>query len=480
MSQLFDPVTGGAGPDDESGTPGGGARLVHGAPLAARMRPTSFDQFFGHEAVVGAQAPLRRMLDSGHLTSLVLHGPPGVGKTSLARVISREVDAAWTELSAVTSGVKDVRTAMDEGKARQATVQRRTILFVDEIHRFNKAQQDALLPGVEAGWVTLIGATTENPYFELNAPLLSRCRLIHLAAVDDDAIAAVIDRAVIDAHGLGGRITVTDDARDLLVRGGSGDARSALNLLELAVTALDGTTLDAEDVLAAAAHLRYSRGDEHYDQISAFIKSVRGSDPDAAMYWLTRMLASGEDPLFLARRLVVLASEDVGVADSRLLPVALAAYQCVERVGMPEAEFALAHATIALATAPKSNAVTRAMGAAKRLVDQHPNTPVPVHLRDAHSSAGRAMGHGDGYDHPHDQPGNWVAQQYLPDGIRACVFDPESHVNVRMPPDRRQSTAPSAPQSSGDEANAASSSAVSACAPEVSSESARTTTGKPS
>ncbi|HKJ56562.1 MAG TPA: replication-associated recombination protein A [Nitriliruptoraceae bacterium] len=433
MSQLFDPVTGGQADDGRGGSVQS-PRTLAGQPLAARMRPTTFDLFFGHEAVVGPDAPLRRMLASGHLTSLVLHGPPGVGKTSLARVISREVDAAWTELSAVTSGVKDLRAAMEEGKARQATVGRRTILFVDEIHRFNKAQQDALLPGVEAGWVTLIGATTENPYFELNAPLLSRCRLIHLTAVDDDAIRAVVDRAVDDAHGLGGRVEVTSDARELIVRGGSGDARSALNLLELAVTALDGDVLDAEDVLDAAAHLRYSRGDEHYDQISAFIKSVRGSDPDAAMYWLMRMLASGEDPLFLARRMVILASEDVGVADSRLLPVAMAAYQAVERVGMPEAEFALSHATIALATAPKSNAVTRAMGAARSLVESHPNAPVPIHLRDAHSSAGKAMGHGEGYDYPHAQPGNWVEQDYLPDDVRGVVFDPEAHLNVRWPP----------------------------------------------
>ncbi len=442
MSQLFDPA--GAPRDDEGGgrgpATGPGRR---GQPLAARVRPTDFADFHGHEAVVGPEAPLRRMLDSGHLTSLVLHGPPGVGKTSLARVIAAHVDAAWTELSAVSAGVKDVRAVIDEGRARQASVDRRTILFVDEIHRFNKAQQDALLPGVEAGWVTLVGATTENPYFELNAPLLSRCRLIHLSAVGEDAIGRILDHAVADAHGLGGRVEVTPAARELLVRGGSGDARSALNLLELAVNALEGDVLDDEDVLDAAAHLRYSRGDDHYDQISAFIKSVRGSDPDAAMYWLMRMLASGEDPLFLARRLVILASEDVGVADSRLLPVALAAYQSVERVGMPEAEFALSHATLALATAPKSNAVTRAMGAARALVRDHPNAPVPAHLRDTHSSAGRAVvelegGDAGGYAYPHDRPGNFVEQQYLPEGVRSRVFDPESHVNVRMPPDRRQ------------------------------------------
>ncbi len=440
MSSLFDPAD---PPGDDAGPagtarPGGGAgsagQPLRGRPLADRLRPRDFADFHGHETVVGPDAPLRRMLDSGNLTSLVLHGPPGVGKTSLARVIAAQVDAAWAELSAVSSGVKDVRAVIEEGRARQAAVGRRTILFVDEIHRFNKAQQDALLPGVEAGWVTLVGATTENPYFELNAPLLSRCRLVHLGAVDDDAIAAILDRAVTDAHGLGGRVMVTDEARDLLVRGGSGDARSALNLLELAVGALSGDVLDAEDVLDAAAHLRYSRGDDHYDQISAFIKSVRGSDPDAAMYWLMRMLAAGEDPLFLARRLVILASEDVGVADSRLLGVAVAAYQAVERVGLPEGEFALSHATIALATAPKSNAVTRAMGAARALVREHPNAPVPAPLRDAHSSAGRALGHGEGYVYPHDQPGNFVEQQYLPDGVRARLYDPEPHVNVRMPP----------------------------------------------
>ena len=409
-----------------AGTPVGGS----GIPLAARMRPRSLAEYVGHDDVVGEGTGLRRMLDAGELTSLVLWGPPGCGKTSLARVITAHVDGQFVELSAVTAGVKDVRRVIEEAAGRRETVGRRTILFLDEIHRFNKAQQDALLPAVEAGTVTLIGATTENPYFELNAPLMSRCRLVRLEPLADEALATLVRRAIADPRGLDGAVTVSDEAVDACVAAGDGDARSALNALEQAVRAMpgDAPALTPEHVLSGAAMIRYDRGDAHYDQVSAFIKSMRGSDPDASVYWLFRMLAAGEDPLFLARRMVILASEDVGLADSRLLGLAVSAFDAVQRVGLPEAEFALAHACLALAMAPKSNSVTRAMGAAKAAVREHPNAPVPVHLRDAHSKAGRTLGHGQGYDYPHDHPEGWVDQQYLPDGLTDLqLYEPTTH-----------------------------------------------------
>lgn len=433
--QLFDPDP--AAGDDRTG-PVTEAVGGSGVPLAARMRPRSLAEFVGHDDVVGQGTGLRRMLDAGELTSLVLWGPPGCGKTSLARVLTAHVDGQFVELSAVTAGVKDVRRIIDEAAGRRQTAGRRTILFLDEIHRFNKAQQDALLPAVEAGTVTLVGATTENPYFELNAPLMSRCRLVPLEPLSAAALAGLVRRAIEDPRGLDGAVTVTDEAVDACVAAGDGDARSALNALEQAVRAMpaDAPALAPEHVLSGAAMLRYDRGDAHYDQVSAFIKSMRGSDPDAAVYWLFRMLAAGEDPLFLARRMVILASEDVGLADSRLLGLAVDAFDAVQRVGLPEAEFALAHAALALALAPKSNSVTRAMGAAKAAVRDQPNAPVPVHLRDAHSTlgslhrstAGRTPGHGEGYDYPHDHPDGWVDQQYLPDALtHRRFYEPTTH-----------------------------------------------------
>jgi putative ATPase len=421
-SRLFEVPSG----ESPGGPPAGGV----GEPLAARMRPRTLAELAGHGDVVGQGTPLRTMLDAGDLTSMILWGPPGSGKTSIARVIAAHVDAAWTELSAVTAGVKDVRRVIDEGRERLASNGRRTILFLDEIHRFNKAQQDALLPAVEAGWVTLVGATTENPYFELNAPLMSRCKLVRLEALDRDAMRQILERALSDPErGYGGQVTVSDEAMTTLIAAGDGDARTALNVLEVSVKAAgEQGAIDADTVVSGLGNLRYDRGDAHYDQISAFIKSMRGSDPDAAVYWLLRMLVAGEDPLFLARRLVILASEDVGLADRGALPIAMAAYQAVERVGLPEAEYALVHATLALAMAPKSNAVARALGAGKRLVKEHGNAPVPLHLRDAHSRAGRTLGHGTGYDYPHDHPGGWVAQQYLPDGLQgARLYEPTTH-----------------------------------------------------
>jgi putative ATPase len=423
------PTAGGSGTGDRAGT-----------PLAARLRPRHLDDYVGQAHAVGPGTPLRAMLDRGELRSLVLWGPPGVGKTSLGSVIAGHVDATWTELSAVTAGVKDVRRVIDEGRARLELRQRRTVLFVDEIHRFHKGQQDALLPGVEAGWVILIGATTENPFFELNAPLLSRCQLVRLEPLDDDVVRRLLARACADpVAGYGGRLTVTDDALDHLVHVGDGDARASLSALEVAATAAglsrpgrEGptATVDADAVAQAMRRYRYDKSaDGHYDQVSAFIKSLRGSDPDAAVYWLLRMLEAGEDPRFLARRMVVFASEDIGLADRQALPVAVAAFEALDRVGLPEARYALTHAALALAVAPKSNSVTRAIGTALAAVRGGGNLDVPPHLRDAHYRGAPDLGHGVGYDYPHDHPSGFApAQTHLPDALVGRVFyEPSRH-----------------------------------------------------
>jgi len=423
-----------------------------GMPLAARLRPRDLSEFVGQPQAVGAGRPLRRMLDRGALSSLVLWGPPGVGKTSLARVIAGCVDATWIELSAVTAGVKDVRRALEEGRGRLEMRGRRTLLFIDEIHRFNKAQQDALLPGVEAGWVTLVGATTENPFFELNAPLLSRCQLVRLEPLSEDDVRTLLERAVADPErGLAGRVSLTDDALVHLAAVAEGDARSALSALEVAASAagvhgpsgtlFDGDeqaapiALDVEAVAGALRRFRYDRAsDAHYDQVSAFIKSLRGSDPDAAVYWLSRMLAAGEDPRFLARRMVIMASEDVGLADRTALPIAVAAFEALDRVGMPEARYALTHAAVVLAVAPKSNRITTAMAAADALIAETGDLPVPIHLRDTHNRSMRrwlAERRPDGrtprtYEYPHDHPNGVAAgQAHLPEGLEGRVlYDP--------------------------------------------------------
>jgi len=420
-----------------------------GMPLAARLRPRDLSEFVGQMQAVGEGRPLRRMLDRGHLSSLVLWGPPGVGKTSLARVIAGTVDASWVELSAVTAGVKDVRRALEEGRARLEQRGRRTILFIDEIHRFNKAQQDALLPGVEAGWVTLVGATTENPFFELNAPLLSRCQLVRLEPLTAPDIRVLLERACCDAdRGLAGRVTLDDEALEHLAAIADGDARAALSALEVAASAAGvhgpiGTlvdedaaaapvALDVASVAGALRRFRYDRAsDAHYDQVSAFIKSLRGSDPDAAVYWLTRMLASGEDPRFLARRMVIMASEDIGLADRSALPLAVAAFEALDRVGLPEARYALTHVAIALAVAPKSNRVTTAMAAADALIAETGDLPVPIHLRDTHHRSMRRWLGTQGpdgrkaraYEYPHDHPNGVAADQpHLPDGLEGRVL----------------------------------------------------------
>ena len=438
-------ASGAPGPHD----PGAPAQVPAGMPLAARMRPRTLDEFVGQTDVLGPGAPLRSLLDRGELRSLILWGPPGVGKTSLAIVIAAHVDAAWVELSAVTAGVKDVRRLIEEGRTRLELRQRGTVLFIDEIHRFNKGQQDALLPGVEAGWVVLVGATTENPFFELNAPLLSRCQLVRLEPLADDEVAALVARAVADPErGFGGRVTLDDEALAHLVHVGDGDARAALSALEVAAGAAgvvgpgpEGPTahLTVEDVAQAMRRWRYDKSaDGHYDQVSAFIKSLRGSDPDAAVYWLLRMLEAGEDPRFLARRMVILASEDVGLADRQALPLAVAAFDALDKVGLPEARFALVHAAIALACAPKSNSVTRALSAGLDAVRRHGNLPVPPHLRDAHYRGAERLGHGVGYDYPHDHPSGFVPDQaYLPEELEGTVlYDPSRHGHEAAVADR--------------------------------------------
>jgi putative ATPase len=407
-------------------------------PLAARMRPRSLAEFVGQEHLVGERGPLRRSIARGHLASLLLWGPPGTGKTSLARLLAGEIGAHFVSMSAVMSGVVEVRATIAEAQERLALHGTRTILFLDEIHRFNKAQQDALLPHVEDGTVTLIGATTENPYFEVNAALLPRMRVWRLEALTDEDVAAVVRRALEDPeHGLAGPlgpdggVALTTEAFDHLVSLAGGDARSALNVLEGATALAESEGIrDADgrvsptlaDVEAAAQQrvLAYDRaGDGHYDTASAFIKSLRGNDPDAALYWLAAMIAAGEDPKFIARRLIISASEDVGNADPRALQMAVAAGQALDWIGLPEAQYALAQATTYIATAPKSNRSGSAYWAAVADVEANGALPVPLHLRNAAHRGMKQHGIGVGYRYTHDYEGADVEQQYLPDAIVA-------------------------------------------------------------
>ncbi|MFZ4585731.1 MAG: replication-associated recombination protein A [Acidimicrobiia bacterium] len=396
------------------------ARLAHRAPLAARMRPRSLDEVVGQRHLLGPDKPLRTLVDADRLSSVILWGPPGTGKTTIARCIANTTRKAFETLSAVTAGVKDVREVVERARQRLGENGRGTILFLDEVHRFNKAQQDALLPHVEDGLLILIGATTENPYFSLNAPLLSRSTLFRLEPIEADELRSLVDRALTDDdRGLGAdHLTIEKDARDHLAERADGDARHLLTSLEVAAAlAVERnhsviTLPDTEDALALRA-LRYG-DDEHYDIISAFIKSIRGSDVDASLYWLARMVEAGEDPRFIARRLVILASEDVGVADHSSLLVATAAAQAVEFVGLPEARIILAHAVVHLAKAPKSNRAYAAYESAAADARERAQGQVPVHLRDAHYRGARQMGHGEGYLYPHDHPGGWVAQEYRP------------------------------------------------------------------
>ncbi|HSJ51139.1 MAG TPA: replication-associated recombination protein A [Actinomycetota bacterium] len=385
-------------------------------PLAARMRPRSFDEFVGQTHLLGPGRALTNLLEGGHLPSLLLWGPAGTGKTTLAYLLADAVGAELTQLSAVSSGVADARKVMQQAKGGLF----RTVLFVDEVHRWSKAQQDVLLPAVEDGTITLIGATTENPYFSLVTPLLSRCLLLRLEPLGPEEIGELLRRALSDeGRGLGKMdVEVMDEALEHLVEVAGGDARIALTGLEASVLAATSAGVNAvdRDIAADAVQKKaivYDRqGDAHYDVISAFIKSIRGSDPDAALFWLARMIEAGEDPRYIARRMVVHASEDIGLADPRALLVAVAAAQAVEYVGLPEAQLNLAEAAIYLARAPKSNSVIAALGKAKQ--DAASSDPVPLHLREPGHPALRKLGYGKGYQYPHDYPGHHVEQEYRP------------------------------------------------------------------
>lgn len=402
------------------------------APLAERMRPRTLEEYVGQTRVLGPGRLLRQIMERKSLPSLILWGPPGCGKTTLAHLLAKTVHAPFAAFSAVLSGVKELRQIIDEARDQQRRHGKPTLLFVDEIHRFNKAQQDAFLPHVEQGLVILIGATTENPSFEVIAPLLSRTRVVVLEALNEEALVLLLQRALADTErGLGAQhVAATDDALGFIARHAQGDARMALNTLEVAATlaAQKGTT-EIDLVLAeeAAQHkaLLYDKGgEEHYNVISAFIKSMRGSDPDAAVYWLMRMIEAGEDPMFIARRMVIFAAEDIGNADPHALPLAIAAKEAVHFVGLPEGRIPLAQAVTYLATAPKSNASYKAMLAAAEDVKTYGPLPVPLHLRNAPTKLMKGLGHGKGYQYAHDYEGAVVKQQHLPDKLKERRYYP--------------------------------------------------------
>ena len=423
-------------------------RLTRQAPLAARLRPSTLDEVVGQEHLLGRGKPLRTLIEADRLSSVILWGPPGTGKTTLAQLIAHTTSKAYVQLSAVSATVKDVREVAQGANERLGQRDQGTILFLDEVHRFNKAQQDALLPSVESGLLVLVGATTENPFFEVNPPLLSRSTLFRLEPLSPDAVSTLLHRGLA-AEGA----TIADDALAHLVERAAGDGRHCLTSLEVAIALAHErseppfvTLTDAEAALGTKA-LRYGR-DDHYDVISAFIKSIRGSDPDAGLYWLTRMLESGEDARFVARRLVVLASEDIGEADPMSLLVANAAAHAVEFVGLPEAQLNLAHAVVHLATAPKSNRVTIGLSRARADVRERGAGEVPNHLRDGHYQGAKSLGYGTGYDYPHDHAAGWVNQQYRPSELEGNVYyEPSTHgaekeVGERMKAWKFPSTSP--------------------------------------
>jgi putative ATPase len=400
-----------------------------GQPLAERMRPRTLEEYVGQAHLVGPGKILDRTLSGGALPSLILWGPPGTGKTTLARLLADRVKMRFVALSAVQSGVKDLREVVHEAEDRLATTQQKTVLFLDEIHRFNKAQQDALLPHVEAGTITLIGATTENPSFEVNAALLSRCKVVRLESLGEAELKTLLGRALGDAErGLGKQpAEVAPTVLELIAVEAGGDARRALSTLEVAVNiarpkAPGGPRVveaaDVEEALQKKTLLYDKGGEEHYNVISAFIKSMRGSDPDAAVYWMARMLEAGEDPIFVVRRMVIFASEDIGNADPRALQVAVAALEATRFVGLPEAVLPMTQAATYLATAPKSNSALTTYGAVKEAVDRHGALPVPMHIRNAPTKLMKGMGYGAGYQYPHDYEGHYVAEAYLPEKLR--------------------------------------------------------------
>lgn len=402
--------------------------LPHSMPLAARMRPQTFDEFVGQEHLVAAGRVFRKCIEADQLPSMIFWGPPGSGKTTLAHIIANITRAQFSSLSAVSAGVADMRKVIEEAKKRLKLSGQRTILFIDELHRFNKAQQDAVLPFVENGTVTFVGATTENPSFEVVAPLLSRCRVFRLNLLSDEDVRLIVKRAIKDKErGLGEfQISISEEALDHLVTASNGDARVALNALEMAIFAtlpdsegLRSIDLSAiEEALQHRALLYDKSGDQHYDLISALHKSLRGSDPDAALYWLGRMIEAGEDPLYIVRRLVRFASEDVGMADPQALVIAVAAQQAVHFVGLPEGNLALAQAVVYLAVAPKSNSLYQAYSRVKQDIQHGRNEPVPLHLRNPVTDLMRRMGHGRGYKYAHDYPDHFVKQQNLPPSLQ--------------------------------------------------------------
>ena len=402
------------------------------SPLASRMRPETLDQVVGQKHIVGPGTLLYRAIKADQLGSIIFYGPPGTGKTTLAKVIAHTTKAEFCQINATVAGKKDMEEVVQKAKDTLGMYGRRTILFVDEIHRFNKSQQDYLLPFVEDGTLILIGATTENPYFEVNGALLSRSRIFELKALEKEDILELLHRAVTDVEkGMGSyRAVLDEDAADFLADVANGDARAALNALELGVLttprAEDGKIhidLEVAQECIQKRAVRYDKdGDNHYDTISAFIKSMRGSDPDAAVYYLGRMLYAGEDIKFIARRIMIHAAEDVGMADPQALNVAVSAAQAVERIGMPEARIILAEAVIYIASAPKSNSVISAIDQAMEAVRTEKTRPVPVHLKDTHYKGAEKLGHGAGYLYPHDFPGHYVTQQYLPDGMEGRTF----------------------------------------------------------
>ncbi|WP_394435525.1 replication-associated recombination protein A [Streptomyces sp. SGAir0957] len=398
------------------------------SPLAVRMRPRTLDEVVGQQHLLKQGSPLRRLVGEGGsgpagVSSVILWGPPGTGKTTLAYVVSKATNKRFVELSAITAGVKEVRAVIEGARRAMGGHGKETVLFLDEIHRFSKAQQDSLLPAVENRWVTLIAATTENPYFSVISPLLSRSLLLTLEPLTDDDLRGLLARALTEERGLGEALTLDEDAEEHLLRVAGGDARRALTALEAAAgAALDkgetAITLESVEETVNRAAVKYDRdGDQHYDVASALIKSIRGSDVDAALHYLARMIEAGEDPRFIARRLMISASEDIGLADPTALPTAVAAAQAVAMIGFPEAALTLSHATIALALAPKSNAATTAIGAAMEDVRKGLAGPVPPHLRDGHYKGAAKLGHAQGYVYPHDVPGGIAAQQYAPDAI---------------------------------------------------------------
>lgn len=401
------------------------------SPLASRMRPSTLDEVVGQQHIIGKDKLLYRAIKADKLGSIIFYGPPGTGKTTLAKVIANTTSAEFKQINATVAGKKDMEAIVKEAKDLQGMYGKKTILFIDEIHRFNKGQQDYLLPFVEDGTVTLIGATTENPYFEVNSALLSRSSIFELKELDREDIKTILKRAVSDTEkGMGSfRAQIDEDALDFLADVSGGDARNALNAVELGVLTTERSddsvihiTLDVASECIQKRVVNYDRqGDNHYDTISAFIKSMRGSDPDAAVFYLAKMLCAGEDIRFIARRIMICASEDVGNADPMALTVAVAAAQAVERIGMPEAQIILSQAVTYVASAPKSNSATNAIFAAEKAVREN-RTTVPAHLRDAHYKGARELGRGTGYKYAHDYPGHYVKQQYLPDEIKDARF----------------------------------------------------------